>query len=234
METGAPRRVHLPTFAPGAYAAPVATALGRPELAEPLWEAVLSLVRGRMRAAGELPRGLLPTLGMQGADPLARRAVTVADAHVAVMAALMTPGGFTRLPTIKVTNKLAVKMATGHCAATSIERAETLRRMFSTWRREHRSLPGGREAEVRLNLLLMRVADEATASVRGPNYPWGPSLWKELAGRLERESGSGPALALDTDLLLGGIADLANNCKVWFSEPFDAQAVLDAARQEAS
>lgn len=116
LQCGEPRREHLPSMAPTAYAEPIARALGRPDLAVAIWEAVLSLVRGRMRAAGPARRGLLPTLAPGGLDELERRTITVADAHVAIMAALTTPGGFTPLPKLVITNKMAVKMNQGRCA----------------------------------------------------------------------------------------------------------------------
>lgn len=56
---------------------------------------------------------------------------------------------------------MAVKMHEGRCAATSIDRAETLRKRFNAFRRVQRSTPGGREAEIDLELLLRRVADHA-------------------------------------------------------------------------
>lgn len=56
-------------------------------------------------------------------------------------------------------------------------------------------------------------------------------MWTELEDRLTREAGAGPAAGLDVDMLLGGVADLANSCKVWFSEPFDAQAQVRELRE---
>jgi hypothetical protein len=223
FQCGEPRREHLPTLAPAAYAEPIARALGRPSLAVAIWEAVLSIVRSRMRAAGPAQRGLLPTLAPGGPDELERRTITVADAHVAIAAAMLTPGGFAPLPKLVIVNKMAVKMNEGRCAATSIDRAESLRKRFTTFRRAQRSKPGGREAEVDVQLLLKRVADRATGATRTATEPWGAALWTELEDRLAIEAGLGPAEGLDTDMLIGGVADLTNNCRVWFSEPFDAQ-----------
>lgn len=232
LQCGEPRREHLPSMAPTAYAEPIARALGRPDLAVAIWEAVLSLVRGRMRAAGPSRRGLLPSLAPGGPDELERRTITVADAHVAVMAALTTPGGFAPLPKLVIANKMAVKMNQGRCAATSIARAETLRKRFSAYRRDQRSRPGAREAELDLELLLRRIADQATGATRTiGSDPWGAPLWTELENRLILVVRGGAAAGLDVDMLLGGVADLANNCKVWFSEPFDAQAEVRQLRE---
>lgn len=232
---GMPRRDHMPSMAPTAYASPIANELGRPELAVAIWEAVLSLVRGRMRAAGPARRGLLHTLEPGGPDELERRTVTVADAHVAILEAATTPGGYAPLPKLIITNKMAVKMHAGNCSATSIDRAETLRRRFSAFRRGQRSRPGGREAELDLDRALQRVADQATSATRRTTgEPWGAQLWTELEGRLEAETGVGIAEGMDTDMQLGGIADLANNCKVWFSESFDASARVRELRERQS
>lgn len=222
---GRPRREHIPSLAPTAFAAPIARELGRPELAVAIWESVLSLVRARMRAAGPARRGLLHTLEPGGPDELERRTVTVADAHVAISAAIATPDGFAPLPKLVITNRMAVKMHQGHCAATSIDRAEALRRRFAAFRRAQRSNPAAREAELELDLVLHRIADQATGATRTTTgEPWGAQLWGELERRLEAQARVGITQGMDTDLLLGGIADLTNKCKVWFSESFDAQA----------
>jgi hypothetical protein len=68
------------------------------------------------------------------------------------------------------------------------------------------------------------VADHATAATRNVTGPWGAAMWSELEIRLTVAAGTGSAAGLDADMLLGGVAHLANNCKVWYSEPFDAQA----------
>lgn len=231
FDVGLPRRDHMPGLAPSAYAQPIATATGHPELAVQVWEATLTLVRGRMRAAGPARRGLLPELHAATEADLERRTVTVADAHVAMIAATETPGAFTPLPSLTITNRMAIKMAEGQCSATSIERAEALRRRFNSWRRDQRSRPGGRESELALQLLLLRAADRATAAVRSADRPWGAPLWSELEDRLELEASRGSALGLDPDMLLGGVSELTNACKIWFSEPFDARARLEQFRR---
>jgi hypothetical protein len=161
--------------------------------------------------------------------------VTVADAHVAITAALTNPGGFTPLPKLVITNKMAVKMDEGRCAATSIDRAEALRKKFASTRRDRRSNPGAREDELELELFLRNIADRATGATRTTDgKPWGAMLWTEIEDRLDAEAGNGTATGFDTDMLLGGVADLANQCKVWFSEPFDPQARLRELRERRS
>ena len=235
LQCGEPRRSFLPSGAPTAYAAPIARTLGRSDLAVAVWEAVLSLVRNRMRDAGPSRLGLLHSLAPGGPDELERRTVTVADAHVAIAAALATPGGYVPLPKLVITNKMAVKMHEGQCAATSVDRAEALRKRFASSRRARRSSPGAREDELELELFLRRIADRATGDTRTTDgSPWGAKLWSELEDRLDLEAGKGLAVGIDTDMLLGGVADLANQCKVWFSESFDAQARIRELRERSS
>lgn len=70
--------------------------------------------------------------------------------------------------------------------------------------------------------VLQRVVDDETELVRNSSARWGPALWGAVQRRLESVASTARAQGLDEDLLLGGIADLANNCKVWFSPDFDA------------
>jgi hypothetical protein len=35
------------------------------------------------------------------------------------------------------------------------------------------------------------------------------------------------AQGLSVDLLLGGVSELANNCRAWYTDRFDAQQMLD-------
>ena len=126
-------------------------------------------------------------------------------------------------------------MHEGQCAATSVDRAEALRKRFASSRRARLSSPGAREDELELELFLRRIADRATGDTRTTDgSPWGAKLWSELEDRLDLEAGKGLAVGFDTDMLLGGVADLANQCKVWFSESFDAQARIRELRERSS
>ena len=39
---------------------------------------------------------------------------------------------------------------------------------------------------------------------------------------------------MDSDMLLGGVAELSNKCLVWFSPSFDADAVMRETAEKAT
>ena len=60
---------------------------------------------------------------------------------------------------------------------------------------------------------------------------WGDALWGELDRRFRAMQGTGGAHGLSADLLLGGAAELADRCKAWFTDRFDAQAELNRLKE---
>lgn len=250
IEHSRPSRAFISHAAPGMFVKPLLEQrLDAPVTsAEAVWEAVLTLFRIRMRAAGPRPRGDLPQvlaypLGVTTTDRveaerrLAPRTVTLAEIDLAVRTALTHPGAYRRLPTLRRTTRLAVKMQEGGCSDNAIERAEHLKRDYRrTWSRRVGGDPTARADRERLVRRLLRIADEATRAVTAPDQPWGDQLWVELQRLVDELSEEAPQPGLDADLLLGGLCDLADQCKIWFSAAFDVQAAIDAlrARQEAT
>lgn len=226
------------------YCGPVLARLGHndPALAVAVWEAVHSLFRARMRAAGPTPRGALPAIlayqpgtlppGTVGERGLAARIVTVTDIDVAVRAALAHPRGYLPLPPAPRVTRLAVKMAAGCCTDNSIERAEQLRLDYQRyWRGRVSGDPTARTSQERLRRELLRISDQATAAVSPmPDAAWGADLWRELQVRVEAMPGGGWPEDLDLGLRLGGICDLGNRCQVWFSDRFDIDAAIARLR----
>jgi hypothetical protein len=244
IQHGKPSRAHVGHAAPTMYCAPVLDRLGHddPALAVAVWEAVHGLFRTRMRAAGPTPQGALPAVlayqpgtlppGTVGERELAARIVTVADIDVAVRAALAHPRGFLPLPPAPRVTRLAVKMAAGCCTDNSIERAEQLRLDHQRyWRARVSGDPAARTSQQRLRRELLRISDQATAAVSPvPGAAWGADLWRELQARVEVMPGGGWPEDLDPGLRLGGICDLSNRCKVWFSDRFDVDAAIAQLR----
>lgn len=222
VETGLPARQHMTAVGKTDYAGPVAAALHRPDLGPEVWQATVDMVRQRMRAAAPTPYGQLPSTLPDAADPLTSRTLTVADLDVAVTTVISSPAGFTPLHKPSVINRLTVKMAEGRCSPTSIERAEFLRRRFRRWQRGLRAEVGGAAEDADLQQVLLRVADHAIAE-SPTQHPRGAALWRALEAKLAVEAGMGRAEGVDADMLLGGIADLTNRCKVWFSDGFDVE-----------
>lgn len=222
-----PRRDQVPDMAGERYGKPIAERLGRPDGGNAVWQAVLALVRPRMRAAGPSIGGELPTvLGVEHDDPLAPRTLTLADIDTAGRFAVVNAAGYAPLPRIIKANRMAVKMAQGGCSDNTIERAENLRLQFRQYWRTRRGNPTVSDHRTHLTNTLSKVVDEATHVVRASSAVWGAELWRELGNRFEAIEGQRDAQAMSADLLLGGVSELTNGCRVWYSDRFDAQERL--------
>lgn len=244
IQHGETPRTVVQHAAPSMYVRPVLQRLGIDVPPEAVWEAVLSLFRARMRAKGPIPQGALPDVlayrpGTPPSGPaeieraLAARIVTVLDIDLAVRTALANPGGYQPLPRLTRTSRMAVKMETGRCSDNSIERAEQLRLDHQDyWRTRISSDPAARADQERLRRLLLRISDDATAAVPKASDPRGAQLWAELQARLDATPASQVPENMDPDLLLGGICDLANRCRVWFSDSFDVEAEIARRRAQ--
>lgn len=228
IQDGLPRRDHLPDMAGRSYGLPVAKRLGYPDAGEAIWQAVLSLVRVRMRAAGPAVGGALPAvLGTPHDDALAPRTLLLADIDVAVRVGRSHVRGYSSLPRVVKANRMAIKMARGGCNDNSIERADQLRLQYRRYIRVLRSNPSTRDRPGLITNTLLRVVDEATRKVRDDAAEWGDVLWGELDRQFRALEGTSGAHGLSADLLLGGTSELADRCKAWFSDRFDAQEELN-------
>jgi hypothetical protein len=241
LQCGRPGRAHVGYAAPAMYAVPVLNQLGYPDTPpEAVWEAVLGIFRTRMRAAGPRPEGgLQPVLAYASAtsaaeiaeSELTTRIITLGDIDVAVKTAIALPGGFMPLPALTRTSRLAIKMAAGHCNDNSIERAEQLKLDFQRyWRVRASGEPVAGLEKKRLMRVLHRLSDQATAATESTDRSWGADFWTEIQVRIEAVLASEPRDDLDTDLLLGGVCELASRCKVWFSRSFDVDAAIAQIR----
>jgi hypothetical protein len=242
IEHGKPARQHISYAAPGMYCDPVLKGLGLNGVSPtPVWEAVLGLFRVRMRARGPVPWGALPrvlsyrpgtTAAVVDERDLAARVITMADIDVALRTALSDPGGYRPLAPITRLTRVAVKMAVGGCVDNSIERAEQLRLDYQRyWRARISGDPTARAVQERLRRSLLRVSDQAmSAVISTTEAARGAVLWRELQARVEGMPAEPWPDDLDADLRLGGICDLANQCRVWFSNSFDVDAELARLR----
>lgn len=228
FQHGQPRRDQVPDLAGERYGKPVAGRLGHPGGGSAVWRAVLAVVRPRMRAAGPSQGGALPVVsGVKHDDPLASRTLTLADVDTAVSFALGNIAGYVPLPRVIKANRMAVKMTQGGCSDNAVERADELRLQYRRYARARRSHPHTEDFRHRLDNTLLRVVDEATDAVRSDGaVSWGAQLWRELGHRFLLLEGQAEAHGLNADLLLGGVSELANNCRTWYTDRFDAQEVL--------
>lgn len=232
VQHGEARREHVPDLAPTRFTKPIAERLGRPDAADAIWTAVLALVRERMRAAGPVPSGGLPTVlgAPHPADPHVARSVTLTDVDVATRFALSNVGGYVRLPRLVRINKLAVKLSNGGCSDNTIERLDNLRLQHRGYWRDAAGTPAVRDRRRRMNNSLLKVVSDVTEAVRTSDRDWGLQLLAEVEARLQAMANEQETGGLDADLLLGAIADLSNDCKVWFSDRFDVDAEIARLR----
>lgn len=232
-----PRRDQVPDMAAERYGKPVAQRFGHPDGGFAVWQAVLALVRPRMRDAGPSIGGALPiVLGVEHDDALASRTLTLEDVDTAIRFALKNIPGYVPLPRIIKANRMAVKMTQGGCSDNAVERADELRLQYRQHWRARRSNPSISDLRRQVDNTLRRLIDEATDVVRIDSAPWGAQLWRELGQRFQTMEGRPEAVGLNADLLLGGVSELANNCQAWYTDRFDAHEMLRQliAREAAS
>lgn len=234
-----PSRSHTAHAAPSLYAEPLANKIGLDRaVAVPIWETVLSLFRIRMRARGENDRGGLPVVGETKHESFQdqlndERAVSVDDLQIALETCVRHPKAYATVTLPRRLTRLSMKMARGDCADTSIERAEQLRLDYSRYRRERRNAVPGSISELRLvEGILHRIADEETQAARTPHEAWGSALWSGLSSRLSQGTHELAGYAIEGDLGLGGVCQLAQDCKVWFSDSFDLDGAIAAVKSE--
>lgn len=226
FQTGEARRDQLPDMAGARYGEPVAVRLGCPGGGFAVWRAVLALVRPCMRAAGPSDGGALPVVtGVQHDEPLATRTLTLDDVDTAIHFALGHISGYVQLPRVIKANLMAVKMTRGGCSDNAIERADELRLQYRRYWRARNSIPSISDTRRSVENTLLRVIDEATEAVRDEGQ-WGARLWRELSQRLACLEGMEEGNALDAELLLGGVSELAYGCRAWYTDRFDAPLVL--------
>ena len=234
ISDGQPRRDHLPDMVEHRFGRPVAERLGCPDGGQAVWQAALSLVRVRMRAAGPSIGGSLPTvLASPCADTLTSRTLTLADIDVAVRFGVRHVNGYAPLPRVVKANRMAIKMARGGCSDNAIERADELRLQYRRYVRAIQSQPSTWDQRGLVTNVLLRAIDEATRIVRDDSTEWGDALWVELDRRFRGMEGMSDVHGLSSDLLLGGLSELANECRAWFTDRFDVKAELRRLREGA-
>lgn len=235
IDAGLPRRDQVPDLAGERFGRPVAERLGNPEAGNAVWHAALALIKPRMRAAGPSRGGLLPVvLGIPHDEPLSSRELSLADVDTAVRYAIANAAGYVALPRLIKANRMAVKMAEGGCSDNSIERADDLRIQFGQYWRARRGTPSLSDQRRAMNNVLSRVIDQATEEVRVDSARWGAALWRELDARLIAMEGHADVQGLNADLLLGGVSDLTNRCRAWYTDRFDAERMLQVLISQRS
>ncbi|WP_203964059.1 hypothetical protein [Actinocatenispora thailandica] len=238
-----PLRTEIGHAAPSMYVGPVLRVMGyEEERSSEIWNAVLGLFRERMRAAGPTPDGSLPRL-MQWRPTktgqiantesnLCARIVPIPDIAIAIEIAVMSITEPFSTPPPLPPSRLGLKMAKGGCSDNSVERAEQLRLDYRAyWRTSQEVDHSARFEHDSLRRLLLRISDEATASVMVPGEIWGAQFWTEIQSRIKALREDLLPARMDKELALGGICDLSSQCQVWFSERFDIETAMLHAQQ---
>ncbi|NTW38924.1 MAG: hypothetical protein HGA44_03405 [Cellulomonadaceae bacterium] len=228
-----PRRDQVSDFAPSGFARPVAETFGKPGAAEAVWEAVLDVVRERMRAARPRRARSLPrVLGARDEEGHERRTLTFAELDVAISVALENARAYSPLPTLRPATRVAVKMTEGGCNVNSVQRAEALRLQYRRYWRGRSTAPGGLAEREAVHNRLRQIADEETEAASNDDRRWGGDLWRRLDQRTTELIEEPDVSGLGSHLLLGGISELANRCEIWFSPRFDVDsALLDSPKK---
>jgi hypothetical protein len=220
ISEGNPLREYVPDAAPSRFARPAATALGRPGEEHAVWEAARVIVGQRMRAAGPRRRAGLPKLfGERPGPDVERRIVTVHDVHDAVGIALRYSEAYRPPPRTYDLSELGIKLTAGDLSDNVIAQAQMFRRRYVQLRQAAVDIPGEGDrfdGVERALLALVRDAEQVEAS--------GRVLWYEIDRQVRHVAGTDAFAGFDADTLLGAVADLTQQCHVWFSHRFDVRA----------
>ncbi|MEU8945578.1 hypothetical protein [Streptomyces sp. NPDC048489] len=238
------RRADIGFAAPTKCAKPVVEHLGFDVPCEAVWNAVYGLFFQRMKAAGPRTDAVIsPVLAFASgtesptsADKereLASRIVTMQDIDLAVITAVANPSAYGSLASPIRLSRAAVKMRKGSCSDNSIERAEQLRRDYQRyWRGRLSGDPTALAEREKLRWLLLRVSDRSDTPALRSRNGWGADFWIALQDALDEIPAEQLPSGMDSELLLGGVSDLTNECKIWFSEGFDVAAEINRIRDE--
>ncbi|GAB2615243.1 hypothetical protein [Kribbella endophytica] len=228
------RRTHLPYAAPGMFAQPIIDHLQVTVDPEVVWTVALGVFRQRMRAAGPVQQAALPVVLPQVLDAsavgtpaersIAARLVTTADLEFAIEIALQQPKAYLPLPRLKRTSTVALKMEAGKCSDNSIERAEELRLYAGRyWSDRMSGDPRARAERERVRMKVLGLTDATADGIAEDNKPWGQVFWGEIQKKLAELAANDSSFP-DADVMLGGVCELANECRVWFSSAFDVES----------
>ncbi|MDV9168856.1 hypothetical protein R6V09_01700 [Streptomyces sp. W16] len=238
------RRADIGFAAPTRYAKPVVEHLGFDVPWEAIWNVVYGLFFTRMKAAGPRTDAVIsPVLAFANGSgsptsadrerELSSRIVTMQDIDLAIITAVANPSAYGSLTSPIRLSRAAIKMRKGSCSDNSVERGEQLRRDYQRyWRSRLSGDPTALAEREKLRRLLLRVSDRSDTPAMRSKSGWGADFWIALQDALENIPVDQLPAGMDSDLLLGGISDLANECKIWFSEGFDVAAEIDRIRQE--
>ncbi|MFI7406569.1 hypothetical protein ACIBW9_39925 [Streptomyces sp. NPDC049541] len=244
IQHGLTRRADIGFAAPTKFAKPVVDHLGYDVPCEAVWNAVYGLFFTRMRAAGPRKNATIsPVLAYANGSgspttadkerELSSRIVTMQDIDLAIMTAVTNPSAYESLSSPIRLSRAAIKMRRGRCSDNSIERSEQLRKDYQRyWRTRLTGDPTALAEREKVRRLLLRVSDQAdTPTMRAADH-WGATFWRSIQDELDNIPSNQIPVGMDSDLLLGGISELANKCQIWFSDHFDVADEINRLRED--
>jgi Cap4 dsDNA endonuclease len=235
IDSDLPGRRHMGAVNLREMVVPTLEKLGAsPKLAESCYEEVLEVIaranRDEAAERGELleilsdPRGF--DQASQNRRRVRRRAIT-RDALMSVLQGVSsssttlagTSDGATEAP---APSRLQQKLDAGGLGPTAIDSAIRLRAgwyVFESTRRA--TVPGGDPAFEDLRVRVQDLAGLSESRVKEPG-PYGRQMHLDLRNTVTVENlAVTPPFDLDDQLLQGLVFQLTDECKVWFSEPFE-------------
>lgn len=231
-----PGRTHINEYHVNAVAFPVLEASGYDGVhASSCYSNILEVVRSRNMASaltGEYATWLTgPNVGPRGqlAALVQARTITVDDVRSAIPK--KQPGNLLRPFPAKGHERLRAKLLAGGVRATRINGATRLREAWlATWAEMRTGLPGDEAERYDVETRVLDIAGDVEAQVAGTGEKWGDKMYENLRARFNQGAVvTGSTLNLSTAHLMGVAMDLTAACLLWFSEPFDVDAAINAS-----
>ena len=230
---GLPSRPHIRGHHIEEVMRPALVALGHdPSGADECYDAVVSLIASR-NVSGSLTGQYANWLTQPGVGTARGTLAALVQARTIgrddVLAALgRPPDAPRRQPRASERDRLRVKLIAGGVGETRINSAFRVReRWLAHWARIRNDLPGDSRDRGHLEDYVLEVAGDVEAEVATEGSDWGDKMYEALRSRLNASADSqASSIAPTGDLLFGLALNLAAECEIWFSKPFDVDAIL--------
>lgn len=247
LDRNLPARDYFDAAAPEKFVKPVLAKLGAPtSTCRPVWREIHSLICSRMEDDGETKWGglaqLVQALHNGAGDPAlhtqaARRTLTTARIGEGIqqIIAASSPLAYLSVPDEPPRTKLEAKMRRGGCDANMTSGAAMV---MNYWRRQRGAFlddSPGQHCELEMLRMDLQSAvqdvSRAVVSKTSEGEQYGAELWSSIR-TIDPEQVVFTPFKLDRHSLAGAVAELADDCLVWFSPRFDAKQAVELDAEE--